>query len=121
MDILTHVLMNGGGTFDLLDGTPVPITGASGFVVGQAKGTPVTISLSTSTNLRPIADLLVSSLKYVADGWRTSLVGAWVKDTILYIDPVTIWYNEDNARYDARRYDQEAIFNLTTKEVIYVR
>lgn len=106
--ILADTLKNGGTTVFYGRGIPYD----RGFVVGIYPGTFMTVPLD-SVDLFPEAVKLVRKDFPYVDGF-----GTWVNGENIEIDPIAWVAHRKWAVQMAKDYNQKAIFDLSTKEVI---
>jgi hypothetical protein len=111
--VADDLLTNGGGTYFAHDLTPVPtesvwcvgLTGGEEFSADPEIGLPLPQRIAW----------------HLATIHGTEFVGTWLHEGRIYLDPVALIPDRDNALALAREHDQIAIYNLATAETVTVK
>lgn len=117
-DAYSITLRDGGGTFIVSDGEIEHVQFDDGYIVGTQPGSAATIqAIGTShpVNVLPVI------MQYIAGAADSLLVGTWLNDITIVIDPVVHIEDRRTAMQVARALKQVAIFDCKRSEVVNVR
>lgn len=110
-NVLRETIENGGGTFA---SNLEPFDAEFGFIVGLVKGTYALVPLDD------LADNFNGAVKSVVVNFPGELIGTWVHDGNIHVDPVTWEATKDAAMATARKNHQIAIWDCLNKREIDV-
>jgi hypothetical protein len=110
-EIWDTTLKNGGGTF--IAGNGKSYDGETGFVVAVNREADYIVRVEHP-------DVGIEAIRGTARAYPYGYLGTWVFEESVYIEPVEIFHSRAEALDYARDRRQKAIFDLSTKESIYV-
>lgn len=109
-NVLADTILRGGGTFKP---TLEPFDAEFGYLVGAVRGTYALVPLDD------IPDNFDGAILSVQVGYPGHLIGTWVHDGNIHIDPVEWFATRNEAEAAAKSRDQKAFWDISnSREVV---